>query len=103
MLTRKFKETVQKRAQQDIKFRRALLLEAIEGFLAGDTRTARAMLKDYINATISFGEVASKMHKNTKSIQRMLAPEGNPSMESLASMLHILQQEEGVTLAVCVK
>ncbi len=103
MLTREFKETVQKRAQQDVKFRRALLLEAINEFLAGDTLTAKAMLRDYINATVTFDEVAHEMHKNTKSIQRMLGPNGNPTMDSLASMLHILQKKEEVTLTTSVE
>ena len=100
MLTREFKQTIQKRAQEDIEFRQALLSEAINEFLQGDINVDKTMLRDYINATISFDEIAQEMHKNTKSVQRMLGPQGNPTMESLANMLHVLEKKEGIRLSV---
>lgn len=38
------------RAQRDPKFRQALFTEAISGYLAGDTRTGKAVLRDLVNA-----------------------------------------------------
>jgi RNA polymerase sigma factor (sigma-70 family) len=49
-LTRDFKETVFARAQSDVKFRQALFTEAINAYLAGDTSTGKAMLRDLVNA-----------------------------------------------------
>ena len=53
-LTRAFKETVQARIRQDRKYREELLREGMECLLAGDLDTGKAILRDYINATIGF-------------------------------------------------
>lgn len=53
-LTRAFKETVQARIRQDRKYRKELLREGVECLLAGDLDTGKAILRDYINATIGF-------------------------------------------------
>ena len=57
-LTRSFKETVHARAQRDPAFRDALLLEGIEVLLSGEVDTGKAILRDYINATVGFGRLA---------------------------------------------
>ncbi len=95
-LTRKFKETVAKRAEQDPEFKLELLRQAINEFLSGDLEVAKILLRDYINASSQFEAVAKKMHKNTKSIQRMLGPSGNPTAENLTSLFKVLQKIEGV-------
>ena len=51
-LTRVFKETVQARLPSDRKYRKELLREGVECLLAGDLDTGKAILRDYINATI---------------------------------------------------
>ena len=53
-LTRDFKETILARAQRDPRFRQALFTEAIDAYLAGDTATGKAMLRDLVNATVGF-------------------------------------------------
>jgi hypothetical protein len=53
-LTRDFKETVQARAGRDPALCQALLQEAVEAMLAGDLAPGKAVLRDYINATIGF-------------------------------------------------
>jgi len=99
-LTKHFKETVMKRAQTDPKFRYELLREAINAFLADDVDLAKSLLRDYINATIHFDNLAKKLNKNTKSLQRMLGPQGNPSSRSLFAIIHQLQKTEGIKLDV---
>lgn len=99
-LTRDFKLTIQARAQRDTEFSRAMLEEAINHSLSGDVETGKAMLRDYINATISFEPLARALHKNSKSIQRMLGPSGNPTSKSLFSMIKALQKVEGLKLYV---
>ena len=53
-LTRSFKEFVKSRIERDPKFRQALFQEAVQTLIEGDVETAKAVLRDYINATIGF-------------------------------------------------
>ena len=57
-LTREFKETVQARLRSDRKYRKELLREGVECLLAGDIDTGKAILRDYINATVGFERLA---------------------------------------------
>lgn len=97
-LTKAFKATVQHRAEHDPQFRQALFSEAINELLSGDVDVGKLLLRDYINATISFDTLAEMLDKNSKSLQRMLGPNGNPTSRSLFAMLHTLQQVEGIRL-----
>ncbi len=102
-ITRKFRETVWARAQTDTRFRAALLTEAINGLLAGDLDTGKAMLRDYVNATITFDVLAKSTKIPVKSLQRMLGPRGNPTAESLFTIIKVLQKNEHIKLAVTTK
>jgi DNA-binding phage protein len=97
-LTRSFKDTVKRRAGSDPEFRRALLVEAVNELLRGDLDVAKAMLRDYINATITFPELARRLNKDSKSIHRMLGPKGNPRIDSMASILKVLQTQENIQI-----
>ncbi len=59
-LTRDFKLTVVARAQRDPKFRQAVFAESISAYLAGDTLTGKAALRDLVNATIGFEGLAEQ-------------------------------------------
>lgn len=85
-LTRDFKQTVVDRVERDPQFAQALLDEAATLFLNNDTETARLILRDLVNATIGFEELASQTDKPSKSLHRMLSPKGNPSMDNLAAI-----------------
>jgi hypothetical protein len=95
-LTRDFKETVKARAEKDSAFREALLIEALDCFLAGDTDTGKTMLRDYINATIGFEALSTLTGKDAKSLMRMLGPKGNPQARNLFDVIAHLQEREGV-------
>ncbi|NTU42313.1 MAG: transcriptional regulator [Nitrospirales bacterium] len=97
-LTRSFKDTVKRRAGSDPEFRRALLVAAVNELLRGDMDVAKAMLRDYINATITFPELARWLNKDSKSIHRMLGPKGNPRIDSMASILKVLQTQENIQI-----
>ena len=99
-LTRDFKETIQVRARHDAAFRKELLREGIESFLAGDVETGKTVLRDYINATVGFNELAEVTHHSAKSLMRMLGPSGNPQARNLFAILRYLQRKEGVRLRV---
>ena len=99
-LTREFRETVRARAQADARFRAAMLTEAINELLAGDLGTGKALLRDYVNATITFDRLAEVTDIPVKSLQRMLGPRGNPTAENLFAVIKALQDAEHITLAV---
>ena len=99
-LTREFKETVQARIKADRKYRRELLREGVECLLAGDLDTGRAILRDYINATIGFEELSRRTKRPAKSLMRMLGPSGNPQARNLFEVIVHLQRAEGLALRV---
>ena len=95
-LTRDFKETVKARADRDPAFREALLTEAVDHLISGKVDVGKAVLRDYINATIGFARLAKATGTPSKSLMRMLGPKGNPSAANLSSILTALQRTEGV-------
>ena len=99
-LTRIFKQTVMERIKNEPGFRRALLRETIDEFLTGDVEVAKTLLRDYINATMSFDTLGKKLNKNSKSLQRMLGPSGNPTSRSLFTMIKAIQAAEKIRLDV---
>lgn len=99
-LTSDFKETVRARAQADAGFRAALLQEAADSFLSGDVPTGKAVLRDYVHATVGFDAVARAMRKSPKSLMRMLGPDGNPQASNLFAIFRFLQAKERIRLAV---
>ncbi|HEX4031667.1 MAG TPA: transcriptional regulator [Terracidiphilus sp.] len=99
-LTRDFRETVQARVQKDEEFRRGLLRDAIDALLAGETALGREILRDFINATIGFPELAEKTGIHVKSLHQMFGPKGNPTAANLFNIIACLQEHEGVRLQV---
>lgn len=90
-LTRDFKETIVARLQRDPVFTKALFDEAAILFLNGEADTAKLMLRDLVNATIGFEQLAQAIEKPSKSPHRMLSPSGNPTMTSLCAILKTLK------------
>jgi DNA-binding phage protein len=99
-LTRDFKETVRARAQQDAAFREELLRESIECLLAGDLDVGKAMLRNYINATMGFKELGERTAKSSKSLMHMLGPKGNPQARNLFEIIGHLREREGLHIRV---
>lgn len=99
-LTRSFKDTVQARVQADPAFRTALLTEAVNAMLGGDLETGKAVLRDYIKATVGFEGLAERTGKPSKSLMRMFSPTGNPAADNLFAVIGSLQRDTGVTLEV---
>lgn len=99
-LTRDFKETILARVQADPKFRDALLKEGIEAMLAGDVDGGKAIIRDYIKATIGFEKLGTEIGSSPKSLIRMFGLSGNPQAKNLFSVIGRLQQLAGLTLHV---
>lgn len=93
VLTRDFKELVKARVERDPKFRAALLKEAIDAMLSGDVATGKAVLRDYINATIGFERLGKATGTPPKSLMRMFGPTGNPRSNNLFSVISLLQKQ----------
>jgi hypothetical protein len=81
-LTRSFRDTVHARAERDPAYRDALLREGVEALLGGDVDTGKAILRDYVDATIGFG------------------PDGNPTAKNLMAVIGELQRASGLSLHV---
>jgi DNA-binding phage protein len=99
-LTRNFKQTVIERVERDPEFAKALLDEAATLFLGGEPETARLILRDLVNATLGFEQLASLTDKPSKSLHRMLSPKGNPSMDNLAAIFGAVRASLKVELEV---
>ena len=99
-LTRDFKETIKKRIERDPDFREELLKEGIECLLVGDMDTGKAILRDYINATIGFDALGTVTAKSPKSLMRMFGPKGNPQARNIFEIIAHLQKNEGIQFKV---
>lgn len=99
-LTRDFKRTVVDRVQRDPAFGKKLLDEAATLFLNGEPDTARLILRDLVNATVGFEELALATAKPSKSLHRMLSEHGNPSMDNLAAIFGAVRNKLGVKILV---
>jgi DNA-binding phage protein len=99
-LTREFRGTVQARVQWDEKFRRGLLSDAIEAWLAGESALGREILREFINATLGFPALARKTGIHAKTLHQMFGRKGNPTAANLFSIFACLQEQEGVRLRV---
>ena len=99
-LTKDFRETIRERAQREPRFRRALLREAIDLLLSGDEKMGRAILRNYINATVGFRQLEDATSIPANSLMRMFGPNGNPSAKNLFGVLAHLQAQEGVNFEI---
>ena len=102
-LTKDFKTTVMNRVHRDKAFCNAMLTEAINELLTGDVDVGKAILRDYINATISFEILSAMLDKNPKSLMRMLSAKGNPTSKSLFDIFHAIQKIKKMKINVSLK
>ena len=77
--------------------------EGVERFLSGEVETGRAILRDYINATVGFPELGRLTGKTPKSLMRMFGPGGNPQARNLFEVIELLQKQEGLRFQLTVK
>jgi len=90
-------ETVQARIKADPEFAEALLREATDMFLNGEAEAARLLLREVVNATVGFEQIAATTNRPSKSIHRMLSARGNPTMESLTAVFSAIRKVLNVT------
>jgi hypothetical protein len=62
--------------------------------------TGKAILRDYINATIGFDALGTATAKSPKSLMRMFGPKGNPQAQNIFKIIAHLQKQEGIHFKV---
>jgi len=80
-----------------------LLREGVEALLGGDLDTGKAILRDYIKATVGFAKLGAETGSSPKSLIRMFGPTGNPHARNLFAVLSHLQRQAHVRLHVTTK
>ncbi|MFC0444274.1 hypothetical protein ACFOD1_03065 [Pseudidiomarina halophila] len=93
-LTREFKETVMELCK-DPEYRKALLLEALESYLENDIAVGNALLRDYLNGTQAFSDVAKELEVEESGLRRMVSRNGNATAKKLFRLFKICQKREG--------
>jgi len=99
-LTGDFRELVQTRIARDQDFAEAFLREGIDLLLSGDIETGKAVLREYIKATVGFEKLGEATGAPPKSLIRMFGPRGNPQARNLFGAIGYLQKQAGVQLHV---
>ena len=93
-------EAIVTRIRCEPEFALSFLDEASTLFLNGDPETARLMLRDLVDATVGFEQLAQEMSKSSKSLSRMLSVNGNPSMDTLTAVFSVLREKLKVHIEV---
>lgn len=99
-VTKSFKELVQRRVAKDADFAENLLREGVDTMLAGDIDAGKAILRDYIKATVGFEKLGEATDTPAKSLMRMFSPGGNPQARNLFGVIGYLQKQAGIELHV---
>jgi DNA-binding phage protein len=102
-LTREYRETVVERIKKDPKFTAALYAEAISSLIEGDKGTVLSILRDLVHAHISFTKLSEQTGMDEKSLHRMLGSNGNPAMENLVQLIHIIERDLKLDVNVSVR
>ena len=94
--TRPHSETIAARIKREPAFARALYAEAINSFLEGKTAIGLSILRDLVNAQISFKELARQTGLGEKSLHRMLHRSGNPTAHNPSTILRSSAEDLGI-------
>ena len=98
MPTVKFDAAIKKMVENKPEIGTQMLEDAINAFLSSDLNEARVLLRQYVNATLGFKELARLTGKQDKNLMRALSTNGNPTMATFVEILGALQKASGVTL-----
>jgi hypothetical protein len=102
-LTHDFKETVQARARRDRRFRHALLREAVECVINGDLETGKAVLRNYVNATVGFQNLGKTHADSGEEYYAPVGSEGQPVGRQSQQYSDRSSKTKGVRLELALK
>lgn len=94
---------LKQRATTDPKIILNLFEKTITAFLNKDHKTGKTILRHLIHSTIGFKSLADEMKMSSKSLHRMVGPNGNPLSENFFTILSILQQKSQVRIKIVVQ
>jgi len=103
MSNREIIETISARVQSEPAYARTLLQQATSLLLQGEPHTAKLLLRDLVNASIGFEQLARDMDKPPKSLHRMLSAAGIPTLSHVSAMLAAIAAYLGVEIQARVK
>ena len=73
-----------------------MLEDAINRILAGELDDGRLLLRQYVNATLGFQELARRTGKIDRGLMRMLSKDGNPTASNLMEIVRACADAQGV-------
>ena len=91
--TRPYSDTIIARIKREPKFAQLLYASAINAILEGEAAEGLSILRDLVNADISFKELARQTGLGEKSLHRMLGRNGNPTAHNLAAILRSVAED----------
>jgi DNA-binding phage protein len=91
--TRPHSETIIARIKRQPEFARLLYASAINSILEGKAAVGLSILRDLVNAQVSFQELARKTGLGGKSLHRMLGRNGNPTVRNLGLIVRRIAQD----------
>ena len=94
--TRPHSETIIARIKREPKFARALYAEAINCFLEGEPAVGLSILRNLVNAQVTFKELARQTGLGEKTLHRMLHRNGNPTARNLSVIVKRIAEDLGV-------
>jgi len=98
--TRPHSETTIARIKREPKFAQALYAEAVNSLMQGEAAVGLSILRDLVNAQISFKELARQTGLGEKSLHRMLNRNGNPTAHNLSAILRSIAEDLGIRVQV---
>jgi hypothetical protein len=97
MPTNSFKQLVQEHVATDRTFAQALLRDGVETLLSGDVDTGKAILRDYIKATVGFEKLGEATGTQPKSLSACLGHGGTHRQETFSASSAICKSAPAAT------
>jgi DNA-binding phage protein len=91
--TRPYSDTIIARIKREPGFARLLYASAINAVLGGETAEGLSILRDLVNAKITFKELAHQTGLGEKSLHRMLKHNGNPTARNLGLIVKSIAED----------
>ena len=82
--------------------RQAQFYEALRAFFIGRDDEGKLCLRDVINASMGFEQLANATGLHSKSIHRMLSKKGNPTSRNLFLLIRTIALKEGFDVRVSI-
>jgi len=76
-----------------------MLEDSINTLLSGNVDEGRLLLRQYVNATIGFKELASRTGKQDKNLMRSLSETGNPTAANLFEIMQACLDYQNVEVS----